>query len=457
MGKAEPSQTIAVTLARWIQSLRSEDLPEEVRRACADTLIDTLGLAFAARGTDYVASISRAWTGSGPCTRIGSRDRVPADMAAMINGTAAHGEDFDNTFEGCPVHPGSVIVPAVLAVAEAEGLTGRDVLRGIGVGQELMCRMGRVVGKGPHTAGFHPTAVIGTMAATAAVAATVRATPRATVDALGIAGSMASGIIEYLADGSWTKRMHAGWAAQSGLRALAMGRAGFRGPATVFEGEHGFFRAFAPSVSPDLDLLTGELGDRWEATRLAFKPFACGTMAQPFVDCAIRLKDRGVRPEDVSHLECSVGEGTVHRLWQPIDLKRNPPTAYAAKFSTPYCIAVALLRGGAGLAEFDESWIRDSTVLSLTDRVTYVIDPKDEYPENYTGHIRTTLTDGTIIEERQPYLRGGVREPLGRAEMIRKCADNLSYGGGDPENSEIIAEWADHLIQGNKKIEIPHP
>ena len=227
----------------------------------------------------------------------------------MINGTAAHGEDFDNTFEGCPVHPGSVIVPAVLAVAEAQRLSGGDALCGMAVGQELMCRLGLAVQKGVHAAGFHPTAVLGAMGATAAVAAATRMTPQATANALGIAGSMASGIIEYLADGSWTKRMHAGWAAQSGLRAAAMGRSGFKGPATVFEGEHGFFRAFAPSVEPNPATVTADLGARWESARLAFKPHACGTMTQPFVDCAIELAKRGIREADIVELRCYVGGG----------------------------------------------------------------------------------------------------------------------------------------------------
>jgi 2-methylcitrate dehydratase PrpD len=373
----------------------------------------------------------------------------------MINGTAAHGEDFDNTFEGCPVHPGAVVVPAVLSAAEASEISGADALRGIAVGQEIMCRMGLVAGKGPHAAGFHPTAVIGAMGATAAVAAATRTSPPATANALGIAGSMASGIIEYLADGSWTKRMHAGWAAHSGLRAVAMGRAGFKGPATVFEGKHGFFRAFAPSVSPDFTLLTDGLGEQWNVTGLAFKPFACGTMAQPFVDCAIRLARRGVRPEEIARLECSVGEGTVHRLWEPLNLKRNPPTAYAAKFSTPYCIAVAFLRGDAGLAEFTDTWTRDSSVLALARRVDYTIDPDDEYPLNYTGHIRATLTTGAVLEERQPYLRGGTRQPLERRELIKKCAANISYGGADPGLAMAIATWADEFGDNTGKIEPP--
>ena len=455
MVQEHPEQPIARILAQWIEDLSSEELPDAVTQACANTVIDTMGLAIAARNTDYVVALGKAWTGPGSCTVIGAPDRLAPEAAAMINGTAAHGEDFDNTFEGCPVHPGAVIVPAVLAIAEAEGLSGADALRGIAVGQELMCRMGLVAQKGVHAAGFHPTAVIGTMGATAAVAAATRATSLSTANALGVAGSMASGIIEYLADGSWTKRMHAGWAAQSGLRAMAMGRAGFKGPATVFEGEHGFFHAFAPSVTHEFSVLTSDLGRRWETTRLAFKPFACGTMAQPFVDCAIRLAQRGVRADDIQRIECSVGEGTVHRLWEPLDLKRKPPTAYAAKFSTPYCIAVGFLRGDAGLAEFAETLIHDSAVLALSERVSYIVDAADEYPRNYTGHIRATLTDGTVVEERQPYLRGGVRQPLERAELVNKCGANIVYGGTDSALATTIAQWADRLPEDVTTIQLP--
>ena len=271
MSPANDDRPVAVTLAEWIAAVEAVDLPAAVVTSCADTIIDTYGLAFAARRSGYVTALLESWPGDGPCTVIGSQHTRDAGTAAMINGTAAHGEDFDNTFEGCPVHPGSVIVPAVLAIAEEQRLGGSDALRGIAVGQELMCRLGLAVQKGVHAAGFHPTAVIGAMGATAAVATATRMAPGATANALGIAGSMASGIIEYLADGSWTKRMHAGWAAQSGLRAAAMGQAGFKGPATVFEGRHGFFRAFAPSVAPDLGLLTADLGERWESARVAFQ------------------------------------------------------------------------------------------------------------------------------------------------------------------------------------------
>jgi len=221
-------------------------------------------------------------------------------------------------------------------------------LVGIVTGVELLCRMSLVAPMGAHKAGFHPTAVYGAVAAAGAVGAALQLPAASIGSALGIAGSMASGIIEYLAEGTWTKRMHAGWSAQSGVRAALMARAGFLGPRTVLDGAHGFYRAFAPSVSPRFGALTEGLGARWVTEDLAFKPYACGTMTQPFIDCAIALAESGVGPDEIREIVCEVGEGTVHRLWEPLDVKRRPPTGYAAKFSTPYCMAVGFLDRRAG-------------------------------------------------------------------------------------------------------------
>ena len=198
---------------------------------------------------------------------------MSAAGAAFVNGTAAHGEDFDDTFEGGPVHAGAVIVPAVLAACERYHPDGPSALLGIAVGVEVICRLSLVAPKAVHKAGFHPTAVFGAMAAAAAVGAALKLSPRQLVDALGIVGSMAGGIIEYLAEGAWTKRLHPGWAAQSGLRAAGLARAGFLGPRTVFEGVHGLFHGFARTTTGDYDALTGDFGARWVTPTLAFKPY----------------------------------------------------------------------------------------------------------------------------------------------------------------------------------------
>jgi 2-methylcitrate dehydratase PrpD len=246
---------------------------------------------------------------------------------------------------------------------------------------------------------------------------------------LGIAGSTASGIIEYLGDGSWTKRMHAGWAAQSGLRAAGMAGAGFVGPRRVLEGEHGFFHAFAPSIEPLVGELLGDLGTRWVSERITFKPYPCGTMVQPYIDCAARLRAEGQDWRDVRAIRCQTSDGYVHRLWEPLAFKRRPPTDYAAKFSVPFGVALGLVRGHADLSDFTPEAIRDPDLLRVASLVSYEIDPADPYPARFTGHVELELSDGSRREMRQDHMRGGADAPLSRADVERKFLRNAAYGG----------------------------
>ncbi len=424
-----PETAVAEQIAEQTIALTAGTLPETVRARAAELLIDVVGLCVAARGTNYVKAVIAGVDAGGPCTAIGHMQTFSAEAAAMINGTATHGEDFDDTFEGGPVHSSTVIAPAVLAIAERFGCDGSDMLAGFVAGVETLCRLSMVVPKAIHKSGFHPTGVLGAMAATLAVARTLRLDRRQTVDALGIAGSMTGGIIEYLAEGAWTKRLHAGWAAQVGIRAARLGAQGFLGPRTVFEGTHGLFNGFARTAAGDYAVLTRDFGRDWYLSRITFKPYATGTMNQPYVDCALRLAQCGFAAEDVAEVLCETAEGYVHRLWEPLSAKHRPANDYAAKFSTPFNIAVAFVTGGAGLAAFTEATVRDPRILALASKVKYVVDPRNPYPKAYTGHVRMTLKDGRVFEERQPHIRGGAQEPLSRAEIEGKFRRNALFGG----------------------------
>src|SRR6202171_1654703 len=354
-----PEISVAETLADKIVALKAAGLPAATRRKCEDLLVDVIGLCVTARNEDYVASALAGSDDDGPCTVIGHKRTLNAAGAAFVNGTAAHGEDFDDTFEGGPVHAGAVIVPAVLAACERHNPDGGMALIGIAVGTEVLCRLSLVVPKAVHKAGFPPTAIFGAMGAAAGVGAALGLSARQIVDALGVAGSMAGGIIEYLAEGAWTKRLHAGWAAQSGIRAALLARGGFVGPRTVFEGVHGLFPGFAHTPEGDYEALPGDSGSRWVTDTLAFKPYPCGTMAQPYIDCARRLAARGVRPEDISEIVCEVAEGTVHRLWEAPAGKTRHANGYSAQFSVPYCIAAAFIHGSIGLHTFAADRLQD--------------------------------------------------------------------------------------------------
>ena len=445
--QATPS-TVAEALAEKACALSSLNISDSVKNQCQALLLDVAGLCVAARNTEYVLSIKKSLDAGGACTALGHAETFNPEDAALLNGTAAHGEDFDDTFEGGPVHSGAVVVPAVLAACERFGLDGSSALLGIAAGVETMCRLSLVAPKLIHKAGFHPTAILGAIAAALSVSKTLNLTEKQTVDALGIAGSMAGGIIEYLAEGAWTKRLHAGWAAHAGLHAARIAREGFTGPRSVFEGAHGLFFAFAHELDLDYEKLTRGFGEDWLLTGLTFKPYATGTMNQPYIDCALRLAKRGFAAEEVAEVLCETAEGYVHRLWEPLAAKWRPANDYAAKFSAPFNIAVAFLTGGAGFDAFSERTVRDERILGLAGKVRYKIDPENPYPARYTGHVKMTLKDGRVFEERQPHIRGGVHEPLQRGEIERKFRGNAAHGGWPAPLADQFVSFAGGAFDG---------
>ena len=421
------ARTLALTPGR---------IPAAVRARVEELLIDIVGLCVAARNADYMRAMLGAVDAGGPCTAIGHAATFGPGTAALINGTAIHGEDFDDTFEGGPIHSSSTVIPGVLAACEAFGRDGRSALIGIAAGIEATCRLSMVRPKQVHKSGFHPTSVLGAMGTTLGVSAALGLNQQQTVDAFGNAGSFASGIIEYLAEGAWTKRAHPGWAAQAGIQAARLGAQGFSGPRTVLEGIHGLFNGFSRGTEGDYAGLTEDFGEKWVMEGIAFKPYATGTMNQPYVDCALRLARKGVQAEDVADILCETAEGYVHRLWDPLPSKHRPPNEYVAKFSAPFNIAVAFVTGGAGLAAFTPQTVRDERILGLSSKVRYVVNPNDPYPKAYTGHVRMTLKDGRVIEERQPHIRGGAQEPLTRTEIENKFRGNCEFGGWPKERAD---------------------
>jgi 2-methylcitrate dehydratase PrpD len=437
--KAAP--TLAEQIALVLSSLKLEEVTEAARRTAIDDFIDMAGLCVAARNQEYIAAVLAGWDGEGGCTAIGHRQSLDAAGAAFVNGTATHGEDFDDTLEGAPIRVGAMVLPAVLAATERFGLSGRKALLGMIAGLEMVCRFNRVVPGAIHKAGFHPVGVIGALGATAGAGVALGLEPHQLTLAFGISGSFASGIGEFLTEGAWTKRLHPGWAAQSGFRAALLGRAGYVGPRTVFEGPRNVFRVFSRDAKPDYLPLTERLGQTWLMQDIAFKPYACGTMIHPYIDCMIRLAKEGVPADNIVSVECETGEGLVDRLWEPLAAKHRPVTGYAAKFSMPYCMAVAYLEGDAGLQQFTDVKANDPNILALASKIHYVIDPNNEYPRNYSGHVKVTFEDGSIREVRQPHFRGGVREQLTRNELIAKFRANIAYGQASTDFGEALLEF----------------
>jgi 2-methylcitrate dehydratase PrpD len=211
---------------------------------------------------------------------------------------------------------------------------------------------------------------------------------------------------------------------------------------------HGLFNGFARSSEGDYDVLVNDFGKRWVMEGITFKPYATGTMNQPYIDCALRLAKRGIRAEDVVDVLCETAEGYVHRLWEPLASKHRPANEYAAKFSTPYNIAVAFITGDAGLDAFTPEKVRDERILALASKVRYVIDPDNPYPRAFTGHVRMTLRDGRVVEERQLHIRGGVHEPLTRDEIEQKFLRNCEFGGWARERAVRFLQSVPKFFDG---------
>ena len=437
---------IAEEFSSWSKNLKVKDIPEKTQFTLKFLLKDICGIILSARNEDYVKSLVETYKGSGSLISLGHSERFDLFSSAIIAGTAAHGEDFDDTFEGNPMHVGATMIPAMLSAAQKFNLDGDQILKGLAVGSELICRLALVAPTAMHKQSFHPTAVCGTFGVAAGLSSVLDLSEKQMVSALGIAGSFTSGIIEYLAEGSWTKRVHPGWSANSGMNATLIAKSGFYGPRTVFEGKHGFFEAFAlKEIERDYSHLTNGLGKRWENQNLAFKPFACGTMAQPFVDCAIKIRKKIKNLDEISSITAKVGEGTVHRLWEPLKEKRQPSTPYSAKFSVPYCVAVGFIRGDAGLNEFNEKSINDKEILSLASKVNYEIDPNNEYPKNYTGTL-ICKTSENEFNEHQSCFRGGIREPLTKDDIDKKYNANLNYSKISEENKKNLNNFIETLF-----------
>ncbi len=421
--------SVARRFARFVTGLALNDVPPAVVTRTTLLALDTIGSCLASSTMDFgraVIHLAERLGGAPESSLIGGKAKVAAANAVLANGTLAHGLDFDDTREEAVVHTGSVAVTSALAVGEALGASGKAVLEAIVAGVEVMCRVGLAVPGTFHARHFHPTALSGSFAAAAVSGKLYGLTEDQLVHAFGICGSQASGIIEYLADGSWSKRFHPGWAAHAGVVAALLAQSGFTGPESVFEGRHGFYQAFAGGLDETrLGQLLDSLGTVWELERLAFKPYPCGVIAHPYMDCALRLRERyRIRPEQIAEIQCRTAEGPVPRLWEPLAAKRRPPNGYAAKFSLPYLVAVILVKGRAGLAEFTDEAARDEVVLRVAATVNYELDPSIDYPRQFVGYVRIRLNDGRVVEERQDHPRGGPDFPMTREELEAKFRGN---------------------------------
>ena len=419
----------AKVLGEWAARLRAEDIPPAVRDNAALRVLDTIGCALAGAREEHAPSVlalASRWGGPGLSTVWGTTLTAAPPQAALANGALAHGLDFDDTHADSVCHASAVLVPAVLALAESERLGGRDALTALVAGYEAMIRIGMAAPGRFHERGWHATAVCGAFGAALAAGKSLGLDASRLTAAVGIAGSMASGVMEFLEDGSWVKRLHPGWAAQSGIQAAALAQEGFTGPATALEGRLGFYRA-ALGDAPDIAKQLKNLGDEWETVRSSFKLYPCCHLNHAYLDAVASLKRaEGLRPEQVEEVECLVPAGEVPIVCEPAAAKLRPRSPYDAKFSLAFCVAAALVGDRVGIGTFTEEGIREPGALALAARVRYTVDPSSPYPRTFPGWVKVRLRDGRMLEAREESQRGGPEMPIAPDEVIAKFRDNAA-------------------------------
>lgn len=418
-------------IAAFAVGLEPAAIPAEVRCRALHHMLDGAGIALASSRFDFAhrtLTAMRGLGGAGPAPVIGFTDRLAPRDAALVNGVLVHGLDYDDTHLGGVVHPTAGVLPTVMAAAEMTGAEGSEVVTAFVIGVEVAARLGAVARGGFHQIGFHPTGLVGVFGCTAAAGRLLDLTESQLADAQGIALSMASGSLEFLADGAWTKRLHPGWAAQAGLVAASLAREGFRGATAPYEGRFGLFNAhLGPErARADLDLATAGLGETWEITNTAIKPYPACHFTHGAIDAALALAADGLDPDRIATVEVLVPTEVVKTVCEPLEAKRRPANSYDAQFSIPYLVASTLIRRRFGLAELEDEAITDPSVMSLAARVSYRPDPDSPFPRAYSGEVILRFEDGTERRHREAINRGAPERPVSNAEIVAKFRENAA-------------------------------
>ncbi len=432
MSSAVPAPPISEHLARFAASLRYEEIPEAVRERAKYLMLDATGIALASTREDFarktLAGLSSLGEGGGHAL-IGMNPRLPLRDAVVMNGVLVHGLDFDDTHTPGAIHATASAFPCALGVAEKTGADGRALLTAYLIGVETATRLASVTEGGFHQVGFHPTGLVGAFGCVLLAGRLLGLTPEQLVMAQGIVLSTASGSLEFIQDGAWTKRMHPGWAGAGAITAAALAKEGYIAPRAAYEGRFGLFPSHLGEYAADVDYgrATAGLGETWEIGRVAVKPFPACHFAHACADAAIALaREQGVKPADVERIEVSVPPQVVKAICEPEADKKRPSSAYAAQFSVHYITAASLTRGRFGLAELTrESWT-DPDILALAAKVNYVEDPSFPFPEYYSGQVAVTTRDGRRLVHREEKNRGAGDRPIAAAEIEAKYLDNAT-------------------------------
>lgn len=418
--------SLARELVQAARAAAKMPLPEDAALAARLHLLDAVGVGLASAGSPIGAAyrtLAAEIAHGGPATVFGHGNGASAPDAALLNGGLIHSLEFDDTHTASIAHGSAVLAASALAVAEAQHASGAALLGAYARGWEVLIRFGLAAPNGYHAKGFMSTSVTGTLATALLAAELMGLDEDRAVAALGIALSQASGVMEFLTNGSSVKSLHPGWAAHGGVMAAMLARAGMTGPETSLDGKHGLFRQFTgvEDAPGRFRASIAGLGGEWHLPKAAYKFYPCCHYLHPFIEAAGKLAERGVRAGDVERILCRVPQGEAAVICEPWQTKQSPANGHAARWSLPITVAAQLIEGKVDLATFETT--ASDAVRSLARRISWEPLPGARFPERFEAELVCSTRKGSETA-RIDDVYGNHTRPPGAEAVLAKFRAN---------------------------------
>jgi 2-methylcitrate dehydratase PrpD len=436
--------TLSRRLASALFELRGLPLPSNVVQVARLHFLDAVGVGLAASATTMGASyrgVARELAGSGEASVFGSGRTAPADLAALINGGLIHSLEYDDTHTGSIVHGSAVLAAVALAVAQSAGASGAEALGAYARGWEIFVRLGLAAPGEFQREGFQITSAAGTMVAALVAADIAGLDENTAVNAVGIALSQSSGVFEFLTNGSSVKSLHPGWAAHAGVLAARLAQAGMTGPQTALEGDRGLFKRFAGSEHGAARFagMIDDLGTRWHLPDCAFKLYPCCHYLHPFIEAALALRQRGLKPDDIAQLTCRIAQGAAPIVCLPWEA-RQAASGHQMRWSLPAVVAAALHEGEVTLDTFERG-LSDSA-RALASRIVWEPLEPNDFPNRFEAELSARRRDSSVVDIRLDDVYGNASRPAATADVLQKFRANAGRAIG----AAAVGELEDALL-----------
>lgn len=449
-GGSNINKSLSEIIAEWTLSFNLDDVPQNVIDYAKLHIMDAIGCAVMAVDEPHaqmMRNVFKKMHSYEESTLWGTDQKASLEDAVIHNGGLIHGLDYDDTHALAITHPSASVVAAAFTIGEHEHSTGKAILEAAILGYEILVRLG-VAGNGKfHDIGFHPTGIISSFSSACIAAKLQGATKEQLVNALGLCGSQAAAIQEYLHDGTWNKKLHPGWGVHCALYALALAKEGFLGTKDVFEGSYGFYQTHLGTTDGLFEAFS-DLGTVWRTREIAFKFYPTCHWTHSDMDLLLDILDENKATyKDVKGIECFIDARGAGSVVEPPERKKNPETEYQMRFSLFYAMAVAAVRRYLTLKEIDLELMGDAEIRAMIDKVKITIDPSAEVPGHFPGWIKVTFNNGKVVERKQPYETGCVENPAKIENIIKKFNGNI--GSIDDSKKDGILEFVREIEEKN--------